>query len=366
MKENLSNFFNTKSKMNVLLFCYHFLFILMAYYTRVKRGMSDAHLYWGKKFDILHNSWLDFANYGTDFMLFLNYPFVKMGVPFLVGFLIYGIIGFFGILKWKQWTELVFGDSFLLKGYNVLPLIFFLPNLHVWTASLGKESLVFWGIATVFYAFTVQKYMTWQFFIGAFFIIVIRPHVALMLFSALALVLLFDKNKSLKNRVYFGFLAVVITLFFAYLAFQLSKIRYWNWARIQKYNHHSLISFKTSGSYVPMEDYNLGYKLFSFNFRPLFFDAHSFWQIMASAENGFMLCIVLLVLFYGVKFYSKISFPNWLLFAFAFAVISSLLYVQRYANLGIFMRTKMLFQPFLLVGLLYICKKGMDLNTSKS
>ena len=45
--------------------------------------------------------------------------------------------------------------------------------------------------------------------------------------------------------------------------------------------------------------------------------------------------------------------------AVLFTFIASLLYIQRYANLGIFMRTKMQFIPFELIALLYVIKLGL-------
>lgn len=352
--------------MYVLLFCYHLIFIAFAYWYRLQRGTSDAHLYWGKKFDINDYSWFDFASYGTNFILFLNYPFIKLGFPFWSGFLIYGTIGFLGILKWMQWTEKVFGEKLYFRGVNVLPMVFFLPNLHIWTAALGKEAIVFWGIASVFYAFSIKKHYTFSAITGVLVVFLIRPHVALMLLSAFVIVLFFNSNYSFKKRITIAFISVFIVSVLVYMVFQLSKIRYWNWNRIKYYNDYSILSFNDSGSYVPMLEYNYGYKLFSFNFRPLFFDANSILQYLASIENILLLFIHLLALFFVLRFYSKIEFQQWIKITFLFTLISSLLFVQRYANLGIFMRTKMMFQPFMLIALLCIIKQGLNLNNSKS
>ena len=119
-----------------LLFIYHSFFILFAYLIRINRGISDAHFYWAQSFDIHKYSWFSFAEYGTSFILFINYPFIKIGFPFWFGFLLYGLIGFFSVVLYVKWIHLVLGKQLLIKGINVLPIFYFLPNLHFWTAGL--------------------------------------------------------------------------------------------------------------------------------------------------------------------------------------------------------------------------------------
>ena len=365
MKSRIISFFK-ENKWTLFLFCYHLLFVIFAYQIRIERGISDSHFYWAQSFDINKHSWFDFLDWSANFIVFLNYPLLKIGVPFFIGFLIYGIIGFFGILKWMQWTDLVFENKFYYKGINLLYLLFLLPNLHFWTAAIGKEPIVFWGIAAVFYAIALKKYNTFSFIVGSLMVLTLRPHVALMLFSAVALVLFFDKNYSLKKRISFGVVSFSVLSLLLYLVFQLTHIRYWNWKRITYFNDYSILSFKYSGSYVPMLEYNYFYKLFSFNFRPLFYDANSLATLLSSIENIIVLLIHLLGLFFVIKFYRKMVLPNWVKIAFLFTSILSILYVQRYANLGIFMRTKMMFHPFMLVALLYIIKQGVVFQKSKS
>ena len=323
---------------------------------------SDAYLYWFNSDYVQNKSWTDFFNYGSDFILFLNYPFVKIGIPFFVGFLLYGTIGFFGILKFIKCSTLVIGDKLIYKELNFLYLIFLLPNLHFWTASLGKEALIFWGIASVFYAFATKNYKTFSFVVGSLLILLIRPHVALMLLSAITLLVLFDCHYSLKKRIAFFAFVLTFLSMLLYMVFQLSDIRYWNWQRIVYFNNYSILSFKNSGSYVPMLDYNYPYKLFSFLFRPLFYDANSLYLILASIENSIVLFIFIFAVYFVVRYYKKIIFTTWMQAAFLFTLVACLLYVHRYANLGIFMRTKIMFQPFTLIGLLAIITQGISLQ----
>lgn len=344
-----------KNKIVILFFVYHLAFIVLSYQYALVHG-GDAKLYWNPTI-----SWSDLGYYGTDFIRLLNYPFIKLGFPFWFGFLLYGIIGFFGILKWIKWAELVLKDKLTYKGFNFLYLIFLLPNLHVWTSILGKEPIIFWGIAAIVYAFTTQNFKTLSFITGSLAVLIIRPHIALMLLSALAIVLLFHKGFSIKKRLAVAAVSFTGVLVLLYAVFQATNINYWNWERINYFNEFSILSFKDSGSYVPMLEYHYFYKWFSFHFRPLFYDAHSALSFLASVENAFSLIVFIIALFFILRFYAKIKVTPEMKLIFLFTFIAGVLYVERYANLGIFMRTKMMFQPFLMVSLIIIIQQGLKL-----
>ena len=115
-----------------------------------------------------------------------------------------------------------------------------------------------------------------------------------------------------------------------------------------------------------MLDYSYAYKWFSFDFRPLFFDAHSVLAVLASIENLFSLVVFVTALFLIIRFYHSIDFTVQIKVIFLFTFIACLLYVERYANLGIFMRTKIMFHPFMLIALFCIIKQGVTLNHSKT
>ena len=364
--KSVSNLLFSKScKIYAIVFAYHLIFILFAYQFRVFRTVSDAHFYWGKTINFSQHSWFEFANYGAEFMLFLNYPLVQWGFPFWSGFLLYGIIGFLGVLKWMQWTDLVLKDRLIYKGFNVAHLLFFMPNLHVWTSSIGKEALVFWGIAAVVLGLTTQRYKTFGFIVGCLVVLIIRPHVALMLLAAITLAYLFLKGISLQKRMVIAGVSFAGVLVLLYLVFQTTQIHYWDWKRINYFNEYSILSFKHSGSYVPMLDYNYFYKWFSFHFRPLFYDATTVLAFLASIENAFTLVVCIVGLFFAFRFYAKINYSLAMKVVFLFTFTASVLYVERYANLGIFMRTKMMFHPFMIVALLLIIEQSLRLKQNE-
>ncbi len=365
IKIYVNSFFkNIEKQWVAILFVYHCFFIYLAYTIRINRGVSDSLFYWAKTFNIDKYSWFSFAELGTSFILFLNYPLIKLQLPFWVGFLLYGMIGFLGIFIYIKWIHLVIGKQFLITKTNILPIFYFFPNLHFWTSGLGKEPLIFFGIASIFYALSSNQYKSFSFILGSLLVITIRPHIALMMLLTTILVSFFRKDISIKRRFIIGSLSSLFMIGLTYVVFQMTHIKYLNWERINYFNEYSILSFRYSGSYVPMLEYNWFYKLFSFYFRPLFFDTNSILGVFVSIENAFILLIHCIAVSFILRF-STVIYTEWTKYVLAFTIICGLIYIQRYANLGIFIRTKMMFQPFTIIALLFIIKQGISFNTSK-
>lgn len=289
------------------LFFYHCIFICFAYLIRIINGKSDALLYWAITFDIDKYSWLSFVKFGTPFIIFINYPFLKLGFPFWFGFILYGLVGFLGVLMYIKWIHIVLGTKWFIQGFNMIPVLYFLPNLHFWTSGLGKEPLVFFGLSSVFYAFATKNFSSFSFVVGALLLVIIRPHVALMLLLSWVLVFSFNKKISFQKRLFFTTICSLLLVVLLYIVFQMTHIRYWDWQRINYFNEYSILSFRFSGSYVPMLDYNWFYKMFSFYFRPLFYDANSLITVLASLENIFILSIHVIGLNFILRFRKKKS-----------------------------------------------------------
>lgn len=349
------------NKFYVFLFIYHLIFTFFSYQFRIISGRADSILYWFLSKQTTDNSWFSFLNYGTDIMLFIDYPLVKLGIPYWGGFLIYSIIGYLGVIQWVKFAKFVVKDTIVSNSNYLLFFIFLLPNLHFWTSSLGKEALVFWGISSVFYALVSKQYKSFSFIVGSVLILIIRPHVALMLFTAIASIVVLKNNYSFKMKMKFLLGISAILSLLLYMVFQISKINYLNWERIKYFNQFSILSFKNSGSYVTMLEYNYLFKWFSFHFRPLFYDTHNLAMIFASIENTIHLILFFFISIVIIIFYKKIVFYDWMKIIFLYSILATIMYVERYANLGIFMRTKIMFEPFLLICFLSIILQGKSI-----
>ena len=347
------------------LFLYHTLFTILAYkYIQVNSG--DANLYWfqnNAKY-LKGKTWLDFFNYGTDVILFINYPLANiLKLPVWFGCIIYGTIGLFGIFQFKKLVESWMPNSIKIFDFNVLLLLYVMPNLHFWTATIGKEAICFLCIATILLKVFQNRYASWQLVVGALLLLLIRPHVFLMLGTSIIIIELAYNSWSFKKRLMAFLTSLMGVVLSFYMFLQLSKIKILNWERLKHFNDYSILSFKDSGSYVPMLEYNYVEKIFAFYFRPLFFDTDHMYGLVLSIENLLYLLLHIFVLFIVVKYWRVFKTDKLFKIILLFTIISVLLYVQRYAGLGIFVRTKVMIQPFTIMALVWLLNCICDKKT---
>ena len=354
------------------LFLWHFIFVFIAWNDRVTRGFSDAHYYWAENFSLAEKSWFSFFSYGTDFVVWLNYPFIKLGIPFLGGFILYGLIGYFAFLNFIHWITLVLGTSVKFGKINLLLLLFFWPNLHYWTAVLGKEALIFWSLSVLFLGFTTQQFKNLSFVIAVLMLLVIRPHVGLLLLAAGGLAYLITADMPFRRKLKKVFFLLPFAVVLFYMVLTLSKIKYLDWERIVRFNRGSVLSFSDSGSYVPMETYSWFYRLVSFYFRPFLWEATSFRTAIVGLDNLIYLILHGIALVFLYRYFSKLKqlrMPFWWYTAVFFSLFCGMVFIYRYANFGIFMRTKIMYAPFMVVALLWLSfelKNITVLNRSKN
>src|SRR5690606_2302133 len=113
---------------------------------------------------------------------------------------------------------------------------------------------------------------------------------------------------------------------------------------------------RKTDAYVPLDEYGLPYKMFTFYFRPLPFEKEGWMYGVISLENTVLLglsCAALgLTLFNLRKIHFKLRETFSVLYLLAFAGM----YVYAYANYGIISRTKILVYPFIFILILQAFK----------
>lgn len=334
------------------LLIYHLSFALIAWQYTLKHP-GDAQRYW-----TLTENWLHYVNVGTDVIKWVNYPFAKFSQwPFWAGFIIHSLIGYCAIYELYRFAEKQISLSDKWSRY-LLMLIMLLPNFHFWTSVIGKEPLVLLATAWIIIKQTKKRYADIRYLSGWILLVLIRPHVAMFLLIAIILATIATNKKwTIKKG------ALMIGAFLSVLGFYLMTMHLlqrnpWDITYILERNNASLIAFKRAGSYIPMIDYNWIERLFALNFRPLFTDAESWLQLILSVENLLVLLILIYALYTFISHYKKVSLNTFGWTAVLFFLISSLFFIQRYSCLGIFVRTKIMYMPFLLIAAVQIISRA--------
>lgn len=352
----------SKSLMNKLYF-YH-VFFIGVYYTYASFNPSDSKKYFLRP-QIEQLNWGDFFGTSTTFIDFMSYPFINgLGFSYEMMMVLYGYLGFLGfVYAYMFFRESIPIKITVFKYFDFLTLILFLPNMHFWTASLGKGAPIFMGLMLFAYAIKDPKGRLFTLILSSALIYFIRPHV--FLFVAVGTVLGYMTGKEkiafwkklLVYVVLIGGLVLVQDQILAMAGLEDSENLVTDFESFSDTRSEGLNS---SGSGVEIADYSLPLKLFTFWFRPLFFDAPGILGLIVSVEN-----FIYLLLFFKILKKDFISFlrksPVAVKMSLVIFFLSSFALTFVMSNLGIIMRQKSMVMYFLFfVIYYYLAQKKYD------
>lgn len=336
------------------LFFYHILFGI-AYYFYVGSNGGDAEMYWSypQKFS-LQDIWLYVrGSDATKYVATLNYiPAHILRLSFFTGNMIYAFVGYVGwIYFYRIMKENIpnFRDisQYKILGFTIFPWIFFLPNLHFWSVAIGKDALLFTCSAVFLYSIKDIPKRFVGLAITAIIAALIRPHILFFLIAAAG-------GATLLNRQVQTHKKVLLLVVFA-IGFYLMIDRVMAFANLDSIDLGTIENFTTDRasrlsrdrytSSVDTSNYPILLKIFTFLFRPLFFDASGFLGIVASMENLFLLIFSFKVA--TSQPYKAFKKANLVIKSCAiFFVVGSTAFSMILGNLGIMLRQK---TPFILV-----------------
>jgi hypothetical protein len=323
------------------LFAYHSA-IFIVYFIYVSYSPSDSKAYFEK---IISNyrgeAWIDFYGTSTTFIEFIGYPFVKfLGFTYETMMVLFSFVGFVGVLYFYLFFKENIRNEHKFFGVNLVTLIFFLPNLHFWTSSFGKGAVILVGIAFFFFGLNKVMSRLLLVFIGGLIIYHVRPHVMLMILVCTTISFVFSS----RGIPVFGkitLLAFSLVAFFFIYQDVLSLVGIDEDEFISQgldLSHRaSELSKATSG--VDINSYSLPLQLFTFIYRPLFFDAPGFLGIIVSFENVFYLLITFKV--FNWSFLKFLANSHFIIKSALLSFISvSIALSQISGNLGLAIRQK--------------------------
>ena len=330
------------------LFLYH-IFFFAVYYATTIFSASDSKEYYKKAIEVGSDSNL-FQFTGTKFIDNFTSLFVQFGLSYESMMFLFSWFGYVGfVYAYLFFRENIPVNVKVFKRYDLLHLLLFLPNMHFWTASLGKGSLIFMGLMLFAYAIKKPRQRILILLIGGYFVYMIRPPVMLFVLSGVMVGLLTGREKlSVGTRI----ILVLASLAFLYSA----SSTILGVADIDKNSENVVDDFQdyanaqsdrleTSGSGVAMQNYPLPFKFFTFWFRPLFVDSPSALGLFSSAENLIYLLLfskicnrLFIVFIRKAPYMVKMSAITFLVASYAMTFVMS--------NLGIIMRQKTMVMYF--------------------
>lgn len=318
----------------------------LANYLYAQSFGSDATLYYYDEYDIYGRGE---GGLSTIFIInFVQSTKGYLGGSFFDYFLLFQAAGFWGIL----FVLRTFDEIHSELGqplFNGLYLLLMLPGLHFWTSAIGKDGLVFLGVAMCTWSAFRLRSRYLGFGAGVVIALLARPHIALIALVALALAVLLGRNTRILTRIALlavavgGIVSVAGLVSNTFAGLNLSSAD----AMTEFIQTRSNVNEEAGGD-IDIIGASFPVKLVSLLFRPFFIDATGLLGYAASLENLVLLIIVLILL---VRFRTALQIAQGAMFArFAailFVTLTVLLAMVNY-NVGLGLRQKMMVMPCLL------------------
>ena len=335
------------------LYVYHLLFGIYYYFFI----LGDSIGYWQQPKVMTFESFLySFQEeQGTFFVHALNFfPSNFLGLSYFTGTIMYSIIGFIGFAYFYVTAIDTIPNNPKYKGFNLFPLLFFLPNLHFWSCAVGKDTLLFFCIGIFVYGLmNITKRLLFV-ILALLLSYAIRPHITLFMIISFGFVFMFSRSKSLFQRILFSSIMIGIAISIFPLVLKFSKIEEVSVDSFNNFalNKASLLSKSYTSSAIDISSYSPPFKIFTFLFRPFFFDINSIPSLLASIENTILLLLTISY-FINKPITSYRKAPFVIQGMICFLIIGTLAFSQSLGNLGIMIRMRNMFLPGLIIFLLW-------------
>ena len=286
---------------------------------------------------------------GSDMVVALTALMTEVfGMSRTATFLPFNLIGCVGLLILYSMLRHFWGNASGFTRY--LPaIIVFQPGLSFWTSAIGKDGPAFLGACLAVYAFMDINRRYWILLLGISIAFLVRPYFGVMLLLPTVVTFLVASRTSFVTRislglVLVGMLAAIVPYTLAYVGLDRAQ----NVADVALYLETRGTYNQIGGGSVDITSLSLPMKLFTYMFRPLFFDARSLFQLVSSAEN---LVYLFLLLYYWKTLLREIFRNRQPLFVFSLGLFlfGWLIFAQTTANLGISVRQKTMILPAFLV-----------------
>jgi hypothetical protein len=346
MIKAFANRFNIASEQYLWgLFIVHFL-LSSAYMIYAALTASDSISYYVKTTDA--ENWISLWGVGTPFIHFFAWPFAGLlNLSYYATMILFSFIGYIAIILFYITARENIKLEPVWANLTGIELVFLLPNTHFWSSSLGKGSVILFGLALFTFGLSRFNRRIFPLLIGGFITFMVRPHILLTLILSVMLGVILTGSGIKPYLRWLIFIAAAGVFFYIsddVLSFAgTESIDITSSSAISK--RASELSKATTG--VNIQEYGILMKMFTFWFRPLFFEGQGALGIIVSFEN-----VVYIYMFIVIVKELFLNWGNWngffriCLFIFLFG---SFALAQVTGNLGIAMRQKAQLMPFFFI-----------------
>lgn len=297
-----------------------------------------------------------FNGEGTMFMYAVNFMFSNLlNMSYLSNTLLFSLFGFMGLTFFYMVVVATIPYNKVINGYVLFPLMFFLPNLHFWSAGVGKDTTLFLCIGMFMYGILKPVVRMPLLVVSMLLAMAIRPHIVLFLMAGFGVAYIFGGKVSVFQRILFSAILIGIGLAILPSVMEFAKIEEASAEGFDKFADAkaSALSRSSSSSRIDVSSMPFPFKVLTFWFRPLFFDVSNLNGLIASFENLlFVIVFIKAMRTQPIKAFVKAPFV--IKGMVLFLLFGSFAFAQSLGNVGIMIRMRNMFLPGMMIYLLWV------------
>lgn len=341
-----SRYFGVPQKRSVFLYLWHSLFCV-AYLYYSLHNAADAGTYY-------RNSLTYEGGFGpgSPFIYLFSSVFSRwLGLSYLGVFLVFNVIGFYGLLA----TYGAFRGATTDGGRwvrRLAILLVLLPSASFWSSALGKDAFSFMAAGFALWSSLNLERRYPLMALAILAMLLVRPHMAALMVCSLAISLTIGVRVSFAQRFILGSCVLLVSAFAVPFAMNYAGLGDADTPQdIVDYMEQRQGYNMAGGGGVDISTMSPPEKLFTYLLRPLPHEAHSIPALAASLDN---VVLALLFLLGGVKLWSgrRSDLPGNRVFLWIYVSAAWFVLAMTTANLGISVRQKWMFLPALMFLLL--------------
>lgn len=355
---NLSKYFKINKKRAIVLYIWHTIFCIIYVNYTIKNG-GDAIWY----YQLSNSNDLEFS-FGTIGIIIITGFFTSiLNLSLLGTFLAFNIFGYIGLISFDACLiSLTREKTKIIR--RLCTLIIFLPSISFWSSAIGKDALSFMAVGLLLWSTIEFKKRSWLLFFSIFIMLIVRPHIAAIIIISFIISLFFSQNISFLKRLIFGFIGIISAA--ALIPFAMNYTGLSQIDQLTEYIEQRQGYNQEGGGSVDISKMNTPFKLFTYLFRPLPFEANNIFSLAASFDNIIILSLFLFGFFSFIKHKKNINNNENTIFLWIYSISTWCILAFTTANLGISVRQKWMFTIILIYLLISLINNKNTSNKRKS
>lgn len=325
---------------SLILYFWHLIHCFVYYFYSLNFG-GDSLVYYEEAKD--GSAVFDVGTAGVNFLTSILVNTFRLNE--ISTFLVFNIFGSIGLLYFYRSLAVADNKSKFIK--KITWIVVLLPSVSFWSSAIGKDAISFLAVSLALWAALHLRKRLFTMFGAIALMLFVRPHIAGMMLLALTAALLFERKISKFYKLFLflsglGVSAIVIPFALNYVGL----IEGVNFSELSEYVEARQGYNMEGGGGIDIGAMSLPDQMLAYVFRPSLLEVNSIFSLAAAFDN-FILFGLFAVGGYHIFRGGYKSSGESLIFIWLYTLLVWIILSMTTANMGIALRQKWMFVPFL-------------------